>query len=448
MDATRGMLHERHHASTLQPDVLIVEPAPALGEVRMQIMPNAEDGGAGERLLSIIPKKMMSNSSISGDHPEVREANNNINHNHNHNHREDDLLLPDVESARNFTPPPSRPVPLVHGFRSWDEIHKRFVGLPDDLDTLDIMREASRILRRQSDLFTSLAAAFILPVSIIILTHVVATRPIINWAQAQLEVAVFEESVVAGIRTPLKKFISPKIAGFLVSSVLDIPLAISLAALSKAGVVYTVASTYAGLKVSFVDVMHRVVPRVWLPLVITYFASCAIFVGVGVTALLFLGVANGLFAALHAPSALMLLVLSVLGLTVCGVFVYLKIVLNVANVICILEDKYGFAALARSFSILKARVQVALGSYLVTCLCVGFVTLLFEYRVTDKNYYTEHNSSVSWEGPLLILLHSFMYLFADIMSTVLYFTCPRSSSSSHEALDASSRVPEGVGSIL
>ncbi|CAM6092441.1 unnamed protein product [Calypogeia fissa] len=436
MDATRGTLHERHHA--LHPDVLIVEtPLHSVGgpggEVRMQMseVPTHLVDGDDEQgeSLRLLGPKILTNSSSPGDQPE------------------DNLLLhrtmaagaaDDVESTGNLGPTiPS----LVHGVRSWDELnYRRFGGLPDDLDTLDIMREASRILRRQSDLFTSLAAALILPVSIIVLTHVVVTRPVINWTKAYLEVAVFEESVAAGIRTPYTKFMYLKIAEFLMNSVLDIPLAISLAALSKAGVVYTVAATYAGLKVSFMDVIYRVVPRVWLPLVITYLASLAIFAGAGVLALLFLGVANGVFAALHTSSAIMLLFFIVLGLTVCGVFVYLKIILNVANVICILEDKYGFAALARSFSILQGRVQVALGSYMVTFLCFGFVTLLFEYRVTDKNYYTEHNSSATWEGPLLILLHSFVYLFADIMITVLYYTCPK-------AVETS-RVPEGVATIL
>lgn len=426
MDPTRGTLHERHHANTLHPDVLILEPASGLGEVRMQIS-NAEND-SGERLLAI-PK--MSNSSIlSNDHSDAILR------------REDDLLLPppDVESALNSTPRSLR------GVRSWDEIHKRFGGLQDDLDTLDIMREASRILRKEADLFTSLAAALILPVSIIVLTGVVITRPVITWVQTHLEGALFEESVAAGIRTPVSKFIYLRIAGFLLASVLDIPLAISLAALSKAGIIYTVAYTYGGLKVSFVDFIHRVVPKVWIPLVITYFSSLAIFIGVGVIALLLVEVANGLFAALHPPSSLMLLVFTILGLIVCGVFLYIKIILNVANVICVLEDKYGFAALARSFSILQPRIQVALGSYLVAFFCAGFVTLLFEYRITDKNYYTEHNASATWEGPLLLLLHSFVYLFADIMTTVLYFTCPYKSSR-YEALDAPSRVSDFVGSV-
>lgn len=307
---------------------------------------------------------------------------------------------------------------------------KRFNGLLP-LDTLDVMREAARLLRRHSDLLTTLTAVLICPISIIVLTHVLVTHKIIDWLAIRLEAFVLEGSVAVEFHTPYMKFIYQKLSEFLVTSAVNIPLAVTVNCLAKAGVVYTVASTYAGLKVSLGDILHRVVPRVWIRLIMTYVASCFIFVASGAAIALGMALLNGVFAALHVSSVIAFVLVGTLGLLSCGFFVFVQILLNIATVTCVLEDSFGFRALLRTLLLMQGRMQVAFWSYVVTASCGAFLSLLFEHRVTGTNDYTEYNSSAAWEGPLLVLMHSFVYLFDDIMSTVFYFTCPTCTSLDH-----------------
>ncbi|KAL2603222.1 hypothetical protein R1flu_019714 [Riccia fluitans] len=313
---------------------------------------------------------------------------------------------------------------------SWEGDHrprKRFNGLLP-LDTLDIMREAARLLRRHSDLLTTLTAVLICPISIIVLTHVLVTHKIIDWLAVRVEMSMLEGSPATEFHTPQMKFIYQKLAEFWVTSVVSFPLAVTMDSLAKASVVYTVASTYAGLKVSFGDILHRVVPRVWFRLAMTYIFCCLLFVALGVVVILGMQLLNGVFVALNVSSVIAFALVCTIGLLCGGIFLFGRMLLNVATSACVLEDLVGFKALVRTFFLIQGRMQVGIWSYIVPASCTAFLALLFAYRVTDSNEYTEYNSSASWEGPLLVLMHSFVYLFDHIMSTVFYFTCPTFSS--------------------
>ncbi|TKY58911.1 hypothetical protein E2542_SST15985 [Spatholobus suberectus] len=56
---------------------------------------------------------------------------------------------------------------------------------------------------------------------------------------------------------------------------------------------------------------------------------------------------------------------------------------------------------------------------------MAFVEGLFEHRVKTLSY--GDGSSRVWEGPLLVVMYSFVMLIDSMMSAVFYFSCRSSS---------------------
>ncbi|KAL3699274.1 hypothetical protein R1sor_017296 [Riccia sorocarpa] len=256
-------------------------------------------------------------------------------------------------------------VGLREGDHNTDRPRKRFSGLLP-LDTLDVMRESARLLRRHSDLLTTLTAVLICPISIIILTHVLVTHKLIDWLALRIEISVLGGSPAIEFHTPHMKFIYQKLSDFCVTSVVSFPLTVSMDCLAKASVVYTVASTYAGLKVTFGDILHRVVPRVWIRLAVTYTFCCVLFLAWGVVVILGIGFLNGVFVALDVPSVIAFVLLCSIGALCGGIFLFGRILLDVATVACALEDLTGWKALVRTFFLIQGRMQVAAWSLYCT----------------------------------------------------------------------------------
>ncbi|KAL3683869.1 hypothetical protein R1sor_001891 [Riccia sorocarpa] len=108
-----------------------------------------------------------------------------------------------------------------------------------------------------------------------------------------IEISMLGGSPAIEFHTPHMKFIYQKLSNFWVTSMVSFPLTVSMDCLAKASVVYTVASTYAGLKVTFGDILHPVLPRVWVPLSVTYTFCCVLFLAWRVVVILGLGFLNG-----------------------------------------------------------------------------------------------------------------------------------------------------------
>ncbi|EAZ04574.1 hypothetical protein OsI_26726 [Oryza sativa Indica Group] len=106
------------------------------------------------------------------------------------------------------------------------------------------------------------------------------------------------------------------------------------------------------------------------------------------------------------------------------------IVCNLGGVIAVLEDIAGVSALRRSVQLMRGQTHVGLLIFLGSTIGLAFVEGLFEHRVKTLSY--GDGSSRLWEGPLLVLMYSFVMLIDSMMSVVFYFTCR---SSSMEILD-------------
>ncbi|KAF2555923.1 hypothetical protein F2Q68_00014115 [Brassica cretica] len=109
------------------------------------------------------------------------------------------------------------------------------------------------------------------------------------------------------------------------------------------------------------------------------------------------------------------------GLAFSIVFANAIIVCNTAVVISVLEDVSGAGALVRASDLIKGQVQVGLLIFLGSTLGLAFVEGLFDHRVKKVSY--GDGSSRLWEGPLLVVMYSFVTLIDSMMSAVFYFSC-------------------------
>jgi len=118
------------------------------------------------------------------------------------------------------------------------------------------------------------------------------------------------------------------------------------------------------------------------------------------------------------PALLVVLIFSM-------VYAHTIIVCNLASVISVLEDVSGPRAILRSVSLVKGQTQAGLLIFLGSTIGMAFVEGLFEHRVKTLSY--GDGSSRIWEGPLLVIMYSFVVLVDSMMSAVFYFTCRSSS---------------------
>ncbi|GFY88512.1 hypothetical protein Acr_06g0004520 [Actinidia rufa] len=91
---------------------------------------------------------------------------------------------------------------------------------------------------------------------------------------------------------------------------------------------------------------------------------------------------------------------------------------------------FGPQALLRSSVLIRGQTQWVFLIFLGSTIGMAFVEGLFEHRVKTLSY--GDGSSRIWEGPLLVLMYSFVVLIDSMMSAVFYFSC---SSYSMEALN-------------
>ena len=107
------------------------------------------------------------------------------------------------------------------------------------------------------------------------------------------------------------------------------------------------------------------------------------------------------------------------------VYAHTIIICNLGGVIAVLEEVAGFNALRRSVQLMRGQTHVGLLIFLGSTIGLAFVEGLFEHRVKTLSY--GDGSSRLWEGPLLVLMYSFVMLIDSMMSAVFYFTCRSSS---------------------
>lgn len=285
------------------------------------------------------------------------------------------------------------------------------------MNALEILRETVRILRYNLSGFMIIVALLICPVSAVLMSNLLVNQYVVKKFTFRLLLV----AKTSGL--PLRPFIKQSCQRFsetAVSSAMCFPLFITLALLSKAAVIYCVDSTYSR-KTADVSKFFVIIHKIWRRLVSTYVWMCLVIVGCITTFFVFLVAACSTLSVIGFSPDWVVYATILLGLIFSVVFANAIVVCNIGIVISVLEDVSGPQALLRSGVLIRGQTQVGLLIFLGSTIGMAFVEGLFEHRVKTLSY--GDGSSRIWEGPLLVIMYSFVVLVDSMMSTVFYFSC-------------------------
>ncbi|XP_022992238.1 uncharacterized protein LOC111488617 [Cucurbita maxima] len=289
------------------------------------------------------------------------------------------------------------------------------------MSALEILRETVRILRFNSTAFVVIAILLICPVSAVFLSNVLVDESIVKMLTIRL-VLIAKSSGLPLI--PIIEHSCQRFAESILASAMCFPFFVTLSLVSKAAVVHTVDCTYAK-KRSEASQFFAIVRNIWNRLLLTYASACLAIVGCLTMFLVLLGaVCCTLYTLAFSPD-LIVFAAVIVGLIFSVIFANAVIICNISIVICVLEDIAGPGALLRSCVLIRGQTQVGLLIFLVSTIGTVFVEGLFEHRVKTLSY--GDGSSRIWEGPLLVVMYSFVVLTDSMMSAVFYFSCRSSS---------------------
>ncbi|KAF5942416.1 hypothetical protein HYC85_020058 [Camellia sinensis] len=160
--------------------------------------------------------------------------------------------------------------------------------------------------------------------------------------------------------------------------------------LSTIAVVYTIASIYTTRPMTFKKVMS-VVPKVWKRLMVTFLCCFfTLFLYNVVAVLLYILWA---FTVRDTDAAARVLIIMV-RLYAIGFF-YLTIVWQIASVVSVLEDSYGFKAMIKSKNLIKGKMWITIVIFFKLNFAMVAIEILFEKLVTViyfvcKSYHHEN----------------------------------------------------------
>jgi hypothetical protein len=324
-----------------------------------------------------------------------------------------------------------------------------YTELLPSLQLLDILQESTTLLRKHHSLLLALAMAVSVPLSAIVLSHVCLGLPFVQWLVRQVEEFHNNATVVEDERnnniiyynnpaSAANRIALRRVAEILISNIVDIPFTAVFSPLLKAGVAYIVACSYGGKKPTAMEIW-RLLQKLWLRLMQTFALSCSIFLAFAAAfaALLMYASRSGntttssSFIVIVAGTAAS----AIAAISLCVGFAFMSVLCSLAYVVTVLEGLHGGEALVKSLYYLRGKLQVAMLLFLVTNVNGTLLDILFEFHIiasTDPS--TDNLLSKLWEAPLLVFMHSFVYLFDAIMISVFYYIC-KSAGGSLESLD-------------
>lgn len=287
---------------------------------------------------------------------------------------------------------------------------------PEDLQFLsipDILRESTSIPKQSPKTFYLVTLTLIFPLSFAILAHSLFTHPLLN----QLQGPATDPDQLHHKWTLLLLF-----------QFFYLIFLFAFSLLSTAAVVFIVASLYTSKPVSFSNTLSAI-PKVFKRLFITFLWVSLLMVGYN---LLFVGFLVLLIVAIDTQNPILLLfsglVIFVLFLVV---HVYITALWHLASVVSVLEPVYGFAAMKKSYELMKGKTGTAfvlVFGYLTTCGVIGgvFGTVV----VHGGSYYGVFVRIVV--GGFLVGLLVIVNLVGLLLQSVFYYVCK---SYHHQGID-------------
>ncbi|KAJ0982062.1 hypothetical protein J5N97_010317 [Dioscorea zingiberensis] len=307
------------------------------------------------------------------------------------------------------------------------------------MNALEILRETVRVLRADPSAFTSILAFLICPVSAALLSNALVPAAAVSALSRRLALLALRSGLPL---THSIKHLSHHLSSSVLSSLFCFPLLLSLLLLARSSISFSVASVYAFRPILLSEFI-ALLRRIWRRLLVTYLCICTAISGCIALFLAILVLACNAFSLLGYPPEIVVYPAMLIFLAFSMAYAHTIIVCNLATVISVLEDLSGPLALLRSVHLIKGQTQAGLLMFLGSTIGMAFVEGLFEHRVKTLSY--GDGSSRIWEGPLLILMYSFVVLVDSMMSAVFYFTCR---SSSMEVLNGNVHGLEEVDKVL
>ncbi|KAK4760437.1 hypothetical protein SAY87_005330 [Trapa incisa] len=285
------------------------------------------------------------------------------------------------------------------------------------MGTLEVLRETVRILRYNLSSFMAVAAFLICPICAILLPNLLVDQSLLRRLSDKLMLLAMSGGI------PLMPFVKKSCQKFsetAISAVVCFPLYVTLLLLAKAAVAYSVDCTYLRKKADS-SKFFEIALKIWRRVLSTYLWACMVIVGCLIFFLVILIGVSSTFSALGSSDDLQVYMAVFEGLVFSVAFAYAVVICNMAVVISVLEDASGLEALLRSSNLIKGRTQVGLMIFLLSTIGTAFIEGLFEHRVKTLSY--GDGSSRLWEGPLLVIMYSFLVLIDFMMTAVFYFSC-------------------------
>ncbi|XP_030933601.1 uncharacterized protein LOC115959379 [Quercus lobata] len=296
----------------------------------------------------------------------------------------------------------------------------QFLGL------FDIYKEAYKIMHSWGKLLGQISLVLILPLSVIFLVHMQVSEVLFSKI-VHNEIVLDYTRAGSPTYNKVSDVLSSEWTIFWLFNAAYFTILLILSLLSTSAVVYTIACIYTGREVDFKKVMS-VVPKVWKRLMATFLCSYLFFFVYQILAFVILVICILGFGSTKAfiPISIVFWILYFVG------FVYMTIVWQLASVVTVLEDTYGFGAMIKSKALIRGKMVVAVLVFLKLIFSFAIIKILFENLVV-------HGVSLGIVsrvgfGVLCSLLLFNFFLFGLVVQTVLYFVCK---SYHHENIDKS-----------
>ncbi|KAM7507834.1 hypothetical protein LguiA_018287 [Lonicera macranthoides] len=296
----------------------------------------------------------------------------------------------------------------------------QFLGL------FGIYRESFKIIYKWKKIFSQITLALIIPLSFIFLAHMEISYLIFRRMRhtAYLLYQIYPGS---GTYHLLFDRMTRERAYFWLFRLAYYVVILIFYLLSTSAVVYTIACVYTAREITFKRIMS-VVPKVWKRLMLTFlcaFLAFSIYNLVFVLTILLWIVTIGDSNA-FVPIFYITLILYLVG------FVYMTVVWQLASVVSVLENAYGFKAVMKSKNLIKGKLWIAIFIFFklnFSLVCIQFV---FEIFVVH-GYYLE-----TWKkfliGTACLAGLYMLVLLGLVIQTIIYFVCK---SYHHENIDKS-----------
>ncbi|KAK7385076.1 hypothetical protein VNO78_30783 [Psophocarpus tetragonolobus] len=289
-----------------------------------------------------------------------------------------------------------------------------------------IYKEASKIIVSWRRIFTQITLTLILPLSFIFLIHIEVSNLLLR--------KIFINEIVMDATRPntpqynkLSDVISSEWITLVLFKIAYFSLLLIFSLLSTSAVVYTIASIYTSKDVTFKRVLS-VVPKVWKRLMLTFLCAFAVFFVYNVFTglVMFLVIVSIGGGTVGVVIFILILILYLTG------FVYLTVVWQLASVVTVLEDSWGFRAMVKSKELIKGKMVLSIFIFFTLLASLVLIRILFKEMVV--NGWRLSSVDKTAYGVLCFLLLSCLFLFGLVLQTVLYFVCK---SYHHENIDKS-----------